>query len=56
VFNSPVEIPKPSLSRTTIAVLFLCGVLIFYSIIFVLEIAEISNIRGKIIQEFSPSP
>jgi hypothetical protein len=56
VFNSPVEIPKPSISRTTMAVLFLCGVLVFYSIIFLLEVAEISTIRGKIVQQFSPPP
>jgi len=56
VFNSPVEIPKPSISRTTMVVIFLCGILVFYSIIFLLEIAEILSIRGRVIQQFSPPP
>jgi hypothetical protein len=54
--NLPVEFPKVSFSRTTIAVLILCGVLLFYSIIFLLEFAEISSLKRKIIQQFSSPP
>jgi hypothetical protein len=48
--------PAPQFSRTTWGVLLLSGVLLFYSLAFILEMVEIRNFQNKIKMNFSPTP
>jgi hypothetical protein len=48
-----VQVGTTSLSRTTIAVFFLCILLLFYALGFLVEIALIRNFQSRIQSNFS---